>query len=343
MSQTPPDGGQEALRAGLGELVATTARVRDQVESVVTGRPDLARLTVAVLLAGGHLLVEDVPGVGKTTLAKALARTIDSRVGRVQFTPDLLPSDLTGVNIYRSTTGEFEFRPGPVFNNVVIGDEINRASPKTQSALLECMEEGQVTIDGSTYALPQPFLVVATQNPVEMEGTYPLPEAQRDRFMARLSVGYPDNQAEMRMLDAQTSADPLEHLETVTHADTMLRFAGWIRAVHAAPAVKQYILDLVGRTREHPGLRLGASPRASLQLLKVAKAHAAMAGRMHVLPDDVQALAIPVLAHRLVLSTESRLGGLDASGIVEEVVRQTPVPTRADVPVGGAAAHHQPR
>ncbi|WP_425483392.1 AAA family ATPase [Isoptericola sediminis] len=339
----PNEDGQEALRAGLRELVTTTSHVREQVESVVTGRPDLARLTVAVLLAGGHLLVEDVPGVGKTTLAKALARTIDSRVGRVQFTPDLLPSDLTGVNVYRSATGEFEFRPGPVFNNVVIGDEINRASPKTQSALLECMEEGQVTVDGSTYVLPKPFLVVATQNPVEMEGTYPLPEAQRDRFMARLAVGYPDNEAEMAMLDAQSSGDPLAHLRPVTHADTMLRYAGWIRAVHAAPAVKQYILDLVGRTRDHAGLRLGASPRASLQLLKVAKAHAAMAGRMHVLPDDVQALAVPVLAHRLVLSTESRLTGLDGPGIIEEVLRQTPVPARAHAAPGGAAVPRQPR
>ncbi|WP_402468143.1 AAA family ATPase [Isoptericola aurantiacus] len=328
------DGGREALRAGLAELVAATRRVRENLESVVTGRPDIARLTVAVLLAGGHLLVEDVPGVGKTTLAKALARTIDCRAGRVQFTPDLLPSDLTGVNIYRSATGEFEFRPGPVFNNVVIGDEINRASPKTQSALLECMEEGQVTVDGATHLLPQPFLVVATQNPVEMEGTYPLPEAQRDRFTARLSVGYPDNAAEMRMLDAQESPDPLAHLVPVTTGAEMVRFAAWARAVHAAPAVKQYVLDLVGRTRGHTGLRLGASPRASLQLLRVAKSHAAMAGRQHVLPDDVQALAVPVLAHRLILSTESRLAGVGGEQVVEEILGQVPVPAAATVPAG---------
>ncbi|WP_407318210.1 AAA family ATPase [Isoptericola halotolerans] len=330
--QPPVDPGPDALRAGLSELVAATGRVRQAVESVVTGRPDLARVTVAVLLAGGHLLVEDVPGVGKTTLAKALARTIDCRVGRVQFTPDLLPSDLTGVNIYRSTTGEFEFRPGPVFNNVVIGDEINRASPKTQSALLECMEEGQTTVDGTTYPLPRPFLVVATQNPVEMEGTYPLPEAQRDRFMARLAVGYPDNAAEMRMLDSQQAADPFAHLEPVTSAEAMTRYAGWIRAVHASPAVKQYIIDLAVGTRDHAGLRLGASPRASLQLLRVAKAHAAMAGRLHVLPDDVQALAVPVLAHRLILSTESRLAGVSATDVVRDVVERTVVPAEAAVP-----------
>ncbi|PFG42841.1 MoxR-like ATPase [Isoptericola jiangsuensis] len=317
---------RDALRDGLGELVATTDRVRHAIESVLHGRPDLARLTVAVLLAGGHLLVEDVPGVGKTTLAKAVARSIDCRVGRVQFTPDLLPSDLTGVNVYRTTTGEFEFRPGPVFNNVVIGDEINRASPKTQSALLECMEEGHVTVDGTTHPLPRPFLVVATQNPVEMEGTYPLPEAQRDRFAARLSVGYPSTAAELAMLDSHALVDPIDRLEPVTTAEVMTRLAGWVRAVHASNAVKQYVVDLVGATRDHEGLRLGASPRASLQLLRVARAHAAMSGRLHVLPDDVQALAVPVLAHRLVLSTESRLTGRTEVQVVEDVLARTPVP-----------------
>jgi MoxR-like ATPase len=326
------DESREALRSGLGELVATTDRVRHAIESVVVGRPDLARLTVAVLLAGGHLLVEDVPGVGKTTLAKTVARVIDCRVGRVQFTPDLLPGDLTGVNVYRATSAEFEFRPGPVFNNVVIGDEINRASPKTQSALLECMEEGHVTVDGSTYDLPRPFLVVATQNPVEMEGTYPLPEAQRDRFMARLSVGYPDAESEMQMLGTRT-VDPLDGLSAVTTADAMTRYATWARAVHASDAVKQYVLDLVRATRDDPGLRLGASPRASMQLLRVARACAAMSGRQHVLPDDVQALAVPVLAHRLILSTESRLSGRTEVQVVEEVLGRTPVP---------AAPRHQP-
>jgi len=321
----PPAPPREA-QAGLAELVKVTTQVRAAIESVVSGRPTLTWLTVAVLLAEGHLLVEDVPGVGKTTLAKALARSIDCRVGRIQFTPDLLPSDLTGVNIFRAQTHEFEFRPGPVFNNIVIGDEINRASPKTQSALLECMEEGQTTVDGTTHRLPRPFLVVATQNPVEMEGTYPLPEAQRDRFMARLTVGYPDAAAEMGMLDRQEAVSPLAHLSPVTDGATMLRLAEVVRQVHASPAVKQYVLDLVGATRHHPALRLGASPRASLQLLKVAKASAAMAGRMHVLPDDVQQLAVPVIAHRLILTTEARLAGTSAQDLVAQLVERTPVP-----------------
>ncbi len=322
----PSDEPGSGRLPGLDELVETTGRIRSGIESVVTGRPDLVTVTVAVLLAQGHLLVEDVPGVGKTTLAKALARTIDCKVGRIQFTPDLLPSDLTGVNIYRAANHEFEFRPGPVFSNIVIGDEINRASPKTQSALLECMEEGQTTVDGTTHMLPSPFLVVATQNPVEMEGTYPLPEAQRDRFMARLTVGYPDVDAELRMLDRQETDNPLAHLRPVTTGADVLRFAEVARSVHASTAVKRYVLALVTATREHPGLRLGASPRTTLQLLRAAKSLAAMAGRDHVLPDDVQYLAVPVLAHRLVVTTEARLSGQDAEAVVASLVAQTPIP-----------------
>ncbi|WP_028049837.1 MoxR family ATPase [Cellulomonas sp. URHD0024] len=313
----------------LDDVVATTLRMRAAIESVVTGRPELVRVTVAVLLAEGHLLIEDVPGVGKTTLAKALARSIDCSVGRIQFTPDLLPSDLTGVNIYRSQTHEFEFRPGPVFAHIVIGDEINRASPKTQSALLECMQEAQATVDGRTYPLPRPFLVVATQNPVEMEGTYPLPEAQRDRFMARLTVGYPSIESELDMLDLQETSDPIDSLVAVTDAVQVKAAIETTRRLYAAPAVKRYIVDLVTATRQDQGLRLGASPRAAIQLLRAAKALAAMDGRNHVLPDDVQQLTVPVLAHRLLPSTESRLSGRSTSDIVTDIVARIPLPASA--------------
>ncbi|WP_298459689.1 MoxR family ATPase [uncultured Cellulomonas sp.] len=312
--------------AELDELVDTTSLISAGIGRVVAGRPQLIRLTVAVLLAEGHLLLEDVPGVGKTTLAKALARSIDCTVGRIQFTPDLLPSDLTGVNIFRAQTHEFEFRPGPVFANIVIGDEINRASPKTQSALLECMQESQATVDGATYPLPRPFLVIATQNPVEMEGTYPLPEAQRDRFMARLSVGYPERSAELEMLERQEVADPLADLAPVTDAAQVGRLIATARRLYAAPAVKGYVLDLVAATRSDPGLRLGASPRASIQVLRAAKALAALSGRDHVLPDDVQEVAEPVLAHRLLPSTESRLAGRSTPDVVRGIVARTPLP-----------------
>ncbi|MCC2309158.1 AAA family ATPase [Cellulomonas chengniuliangii] len=316
----------------LTELVETTDQIRAGIETVVTGRSEIVGITVAVLLAEGHLLLEDVPGVGKTTLAKALARTIACSVGRIQFTPDLLPSDLTGVNIYRSQTHEFEFRPGPLFAHIVIGDEINRASPKTQSALLECMQETQATVDGKTYALPRPFLVIATQNPVEMEGTYPLPEAQRDRFMARLTVGYPSLDAELDMLDLQETADPLGALRPVTDAAQVAQHVATARRLYAAPGVKRYVVDLVTATRGDTGLRLGASPRASIQLLRAAKALAAMSGRDHVLPDDVQRLAEPVLAHRLIASTEARLSGRSTSDIVQDIVARIPLPSSSAAP-----------
>jgi MoxR-like ATPase len=312
--------------AELADVVDVTGRMRQGIESVMTGRPDLVRVSLSVLLAEGHLLLEDVPGVGKTTLAKAIAKTIDCTVGRIQFTPDLLPSDLTGVNIFRTQTHEFEFRPGPVFAHVVIGDEINRASPKTQSALLECMQEAQATVDGRSYPLPRPFLVVATQNPVEMEGTYPLPEAQRDRFMARLTVGYPSPEAELEMLDRQETSDPLLELTPVTDAQHVARMADVVRRLYASPSVKRYVVALVGATREDTGLRLGASPRAAIQLLRAAKSVAAMAGRDHVLPDDVQELAVPVLAHRLLPSTESRLSGRTTSDLVADAVTRVPLP-----------------
>jgi MoxR-like ATPase len=267
-----------------------------------------------------------VPGVGKTMLAKALARSVDCSVRRIQFTPDLLPSDVTGVSVYLQERQDFEFKPGAVFANVVVGDEINRASPKTQSALLECMEERQVTVDGTTHLLEAPFIVVATQNPIEMEGTFPLPEAQRDRFMARVSMGYPAPQSELDMLDRHADKDPLGALQPVSDAATVRRLISIAHSVYAAEAVKEYVVNLVRATRQSPDLRLGASPRAALHLLRASKAHAAMSGRNHVLPDDVQMLANAVLAHRLLPSTDAQLARRTPEDVVSAVLAEVPVP-----------------
>lgn len=323
MRTTPP------TPVELDEITSTCDEIRERLAHVLSGKPQVVMTTIAVLLAEGHLLVEDVPGVGKTTLARALARTIRGTVGRVQFTPDLLPGDLTGMTIYRTHDGTFEFRPGPIFANVVIGDEINRASPKTQSALLQCMEERQATVDGTTHELPRPFLVVATQNPVEMEGTYPLPEAQRDRFTACISVGYPSADAELEMLERRETTDPLDEIEPVTDVATLGRFIDVVHRVFAAEAVKRYAIDLVRATREDTDVRLGASPRASVQLLRVARAVAALSGREYVTPDDVQRLAAPVLAHRLVVNPSARASGRSATDIVDGVLARVPVPTPA--------------
>ncbi len=310
----------------LADLVGTAERIRAAVESVVVGKPDVVRTALTVLLAEGHLLVEDVPGVGKTMLAKTLARSIHCSVRRIQFTPDLLPSDVTGVSVYNTEERDFEFKPGAVFANVVVGDEINRASPKTQSALLECMEERQVTVDGTTYALEPPFIVVATQNPVEMEGTYPLPEAQRDRFMARVSMGYPEQSAELAMLAGHAAHDPLADLEPVADAATVRTLVRLVRGVHASASVQHYLVALVDATRRHGDLRLGGSPRASLHLLRAARAHAALTGRDHVLPDDVQLLASPVLAHRLLLTADAQLARRAVTDVVDDVLSRVPVP-----------------
>jgi MoxR-like ATPase len=284
------------------------------------------RLCVLCLVAEGHLIIEDFPGVGKTMLAKALARSVDLEFSRLQFTPDLLPSDVTGVNVYDQRANAFEFRAGPVFANVLLVDEINRASPKTQSALLEAMQEIQVTIDGESHPLDRPFMVLATQNPIEYEGTYPLPEAQLDRFTMRLSLGYPALAEEARMLAEQTTEPPLESLEPVASAPELLAAIDEARSIFVEESMNRYVVALLRHTRGSSRLALGASPRSGIALLRVAKARALAEGRDYVLPDDVKAIAAPVLGHRLILAPEARSAGLTAEEIVREAVEQTPVP-----------------
>ena len=319
------DTGRETGRT-LDDLVRVAHDVATAIESVIEGKAAAIRLALTVLLAEGHVLIEDVPGVGKTMLAKALGRSIDSTVRRIQFTPDLLPSDITGVSAYNQERREFEFKPGPVFANIVVGDEINRASPKTQSALLECMEERQVTVDGTTYVLPPPFMVIATQNPVEMEGTYPLPEAQRDRFTARIAMGYPSRQAELEMLDAHGSTSPLDALEPVAEAADISDLIAAVRRVHVAAPIKDYVVSLVSATRSTQDLRLGASPRATLHLLRASRAWAALDGRDFVIPDDVQALADPVLTHRLLPSAEATVARQSPERVLASIIEQVPLP-----------------
>ncbi len=319
--------GEGASGADLDTLARVTGKVRGGIEKVIEGKPEVARLAMVVLLAEGHLLIEDVPGVGKTMLSKTLARTIDCTVRRIQFTPDLLPSDVTGVSVFNQDSREFEFRPGGVFANVVVGDEINRASPKTQSALLECMEERQVTVDGATYHLESPFMVIATQNPIEMEGTYALPEAQRDRFMARVSMGYPVEAAEIAMLDSHTRANPLDDLEPVTDAAEIRKLIAIVRDVYVSDAVQRYAVAISTATRSSPELMLGASPRATLHLVRAAKAAAAIRGRDYVIPDDVQDLAVQVLAHRLLPTVESSMSGRTPDVTLKQIVAGVSMPT----------------
>ncbi len=313
----------------LQDVALAATRIRAAVEQVIEGKPEAVRLALTVLLAEGHLLIEDVPGVGKTMLAKTLARSIDCSVRRIQFTPDLLPSDITGVSVFDQQRRDFEFKPGAIFANIVVGDEINRASPKTQSALLESMEERQVTVDGTTYQLERPFMIIATQNPIEMEGTYPLPEAQRDRFMARVSMGYPSPEAELEMLDTHGSTSPLDDLEAVSDALQVAKLIEVVRTVHVAEEVKRYAIDIVTATREAPELRLGASPRATLHMLRSSRASAALDDREFVLPDDIQDLAVPVLAHRILPTAESQIARRTTEQVVADIVARVPLP-RAD-------------
>jgi MoxR-like ATPase len=288
------------------------------------------RLALTCLLAEGHLLIEDVPGVGKTSLAKALAASLGCTWGRIQFTPDLLPSDVTGVTVYNRATGSFEFRPGGIFANLVLGDEINRASPKTQSALLEAMEERQVTVDRTTYPLATPFMVIATQNPVEHEGTYPLPESQLDRFLMRIEMGYPGRAAEIAILDTHaTGAQVFEQLQPVANEADVRHMISMATAIHVAPSLKAYIVDLAEASRRRPELALGVSPRAALGLLRVARARAASAGREYVVPDDIKALAGPVLEHRLALTPEAQLRGVSRHDVLADVLTTVSVPTRS--------------
>jgi len=311
----------------LADVLELAQAVRQAMGQVIEGKPEVLDLVITALLAEGHLLIEDVPGVGKTMLAKSLAKAIDCSARRVQFTPDLLPSDITGVSVYNQVTRDFEFKPGGVFANLVIGDEINRASPKTQSALLEAMEERRVSVDGTTHSLPRPFMVIATQNPIEMEGTYPLPEAQRDRFLMRISMGYPSAEAEVAMLEHHGEVDPIDPLQPVTDAAAVMRCVAIVRRVFVHPAVKDYLVAILHRTRTLNDVRLGASPRAGLQLMRAAKARAAMAGRGYVIPDDITDLAGPALAHRVLLSTQAQLAGRSVTDLLAAAVREVPVPT----------------
>jgi MoxR-like ATPase len=312
--------------AAIDEARAIAERLLENLGRVILGKADEQRLAIMALMCRGHLLIEDVPGVGKTMLARSIARSIGGTFRRIQFTPDLLPSDITGVSVYNQKIDEFEFREGPIMAQVVLADEINRASPKTQAALLECMEEHQMTVDGVTHPMPEPFIVMATQNPIEYEGTFPLPETELDRFIIRLQIGYPALDDEIRVLEAQQYQHPIETLEQVVTMAELGALQNAVKDIHADPAIREYVVRVVSATREHPNLYLGASPRGSLALLRLGQANALFQGRDYVLPDDVKVLAYPALGHRLILSSSARIQGATAEESVAEVLEQVPVP-----------------
>jgi MoxR-like ATPase len=310
----------------LSQVQVAAQAIQQNIEKVIVGKASVVELLTVALLTPGHVLIEDVPGLAKTMLAKSLAKSLGCSFQRVQFTPDLLPSDITGVNVFNQKTYEFEYRAGPLMSHIILADEINRAGPRTQSALLEAMEERQVTVDGTTRSVPQPFLVVATQNPIELEGTFPLPEAQLDRFVLRVAIGYPEAEEERAILRRFREADPLETLRPIVSGDEVLELCQACRSVYVSPVIETYILALVRATRNNPALTLGASPRGSLALARTAQVLAAVRGRSFVIPDDVQLLIVPTLAHRLILSSQSRLHGKDVPAVLQSVIEQVPVP-----------------
>jgi MoxR-like ATPase len=310
------------------DAIVLCRSIEQNIGRVIVGKETTIRLIMITLTAGGHLLIEDVPGIGKTTMVRALARSLDLQFSRIQFTPDVMPSDVTGYNIFNPTTGEFEFRPGAIMTQILLADEINRTSPKTQSALLEAMQENQVTVDRRTYHLPRPFIVLATQNPIEQQGTYILPEAQLDRFMMQITLGYPSFEEEINILDRFSEDEPMETLQPVASAEDVIWLQETARKIYVSEPIQQYISHLAQKTRSHRDVELGISPRATLMLLQAAKARALLEGRGFVVPDDVQQLFQPVLQHRLLIRAEGRVQGIDSAQILEVVLRQVPVPTR---------------
>src|SRR5436309_3361107 len=308
------------------DLAAAVQRVINNVEKVIVGKAESVAFSLIAVICNGHILIEDVPGVGKTVLTKAIARSIGCSFKRIQFTPDLLPSDVTGVSIYNQKTDNFEFRPGPIMSQIVLADEINRATPKTQSALLEAMQETQITIDGVTYRLPEPFMVMATQNPIEYEGTFPLPEAQLDRFMMNISIGYPKVSDEMNILDTHQYHHPLDDLEQIMIAEELLHIQQQVRSIHVDPSIREYIVSIAHATRSHPNIYLGVSPRGSLAMYRASQALAAIRGRGYVIPDDVKLLAKPTLGHRIIVTPAARVRAITSTAVLDEILQSVPVP-----------------